>query len=239
MAAGLSHLHSCNVVHRDLKPDNVLLTDTEDVKLADFGLAREFIQLKRTEEQILSDDGSWMTSHSQYYMNSGVGHIHWVAPEIFDHHYTEKADVFSFGTLIYAILKRDHININGKAYYGAFMTIPGVGKVGLGYAMKFYNRNIGIQFSLYAQGSNVLQGIALYAMQYDKNARPSASEINEGLERYLRYQAPHIKPPTISSPPYQALHLNMKPPTYHIKPLVLDVQNEPPTYDIKLFELNR
>ncbi|XP_067028033.1 uncharacterized protein [Acropora muricata] len=214
MAAGLSHLHSCNVVHRDLKPDNVLLTATQDVKLADFGLAREFIALK----QILSDDGSWMTTYSQHYMNSGVGTIHWVAPEIFDHHYTEKADVFSFGTLIYAILKRDHISINGKAYYGAFMTIPGVGKVGLGYAMKFYNRNIGIQFSLYAQGSNVLQGIALNAMQYDKNARPSASEINEGLERYLRYQAPHIKPPISSSPyqppilapPYQAPHI--KPP---------------------------
>ena len=81
--------------------------------------------------------------------------------------------------------------------------------------------------------------------------------MEQGLERYLRYQAPHIrppissppyqtpdiKPPTISSPPYQALHLNMKPPTYDIKPLVLDVQNEPPTYDIKLnindIKLNR
>ena len=181
-AAALSYLHSCNVVHRDLKADNVLLTATEDVKLADFGLAREFIALKRTEEQNLSADGSWMTTYSQYYMNSGVGPIHWVAPEFFDHHYTEKADVFSFGTLIYAILERDHISIHGKAYYGAFKTIPGEGKVGLGYAMKFYNRNIRIQFSPYAQGSNVLQRIALDAMQYDKNARPSAREINERVQ---------------------------------------------------------
>ena len=180
-AAALSYLHSCNVVHRDLKADNVLLTATEDVKLADFGLAREFIALKRTEEQILSADGSWMTTDSQYYMNSGVGPKHWVAPEFFDHHYTEKADVFSFGTLIYAILERDHIIINGKACYGAFMTIQGVGKVGLGYAMKFYNPNIRIQFSLYAQG-NVLQRIALDAMQYDKNARPSAREINQRVQ---------------------------------------------------------
>ena len=175
MAAALSHLHSRNVVHRDLKADNVLLTATEDVKLADFGLAREFIALKRTEER--NTDGSWMTTYSQYYMNSDVGPIHWVAPEFFDQHYTEKADVFSFGNLIYAILERDHINVHGKAYYGAFKTIPGYGKVGLGYAMKYYDRNIRIEFSLYARGSNVLQRIALEAMQYDKNARPSAGEI--------------------------------------------------------------
>ena len=165
-AAALSYLHSCNVVHRDLKADNVLLTATEDLKLADFGLAREFIALKRTEEQIPSDDGSWMTTYSQYYMNSDVGPMHWVAPEFFDRHYTEKADVFSFGTLIYGILERDYISIGGKRYYGAFKTIPGEGKVGLGYAMKYYDLNIRIQFSPYAQGSNVLQRIALEAMEY-------------------------------------------------------------------------
>lgn len=182
-AAALSYLHSCNVVHRDLKADNVLLTATEDVKLADFGLAREFIALKRTEEQNLSDDGSWMTTYIQYYMKSYLGPRDWVAPEFFDRHYTEKADVFSFGTLIYAILERDHISDeDGKTYYGAFKTIPGEGKVGLGYAMKYYDRNIRIQFSLNAQGSNVLQRIALEAMQYDKNARPSAREINERLQ---------------------------------------------------------
>ena len=108
-------------------------------------------------------------------------------------------------------------------------------------------------------------------------ARSGCSILEQGLERYLRYQAPHIRPP-ISSPPYQAPHIrppisspscqtpHIKPPiasplqyqdpisghlfqyetadlpyqvpTYDIKPLVLDVQNEPPTYDIKLFELN-
>ena len=77
------------------------------------------------------------------------------------------------------------------------------------------------------------------------------------------YQAPHTRPP-ISSPPYQTPHIKppiaspvqyqdpisghlfqyetadlpYQAPTYDIKPLVLDVQNEPPTYDIKLFELN-
>ena len=47
-ATALAHLHSRGVVHRDLKADNVLLTATEDVKLADFGLAREYIALNES-----------------------------------------------------------------------------------------------------------------------------------------------------------------------------------------------
>ena len=56
MAATLAFLHSSRVVHRDLKADNVLLTATEDVKLADFGLAREYIALKRID--VFREDGS-------------------------------------------------------------------------------------------------------------------------------------------------------------------------------------
>ena len=176
-AAALSFLHSRSVVHRDLKADNVLLTDREDAKLADFGLAREYIALKRTVAQ--RDDGYWMTSYTQYYMNSGIGPVHWIAPEFFSYHYTEKADVFSIGTLFYAILERDFIMVNRKAYYGAFTRIPGAGKVGIGYAMAKYDPNTRIQFSPRAQGSNVLQRITLDAMQYDKDDRPSAAEIHD------------------------------------------------------------
>lgn len=43
IADALSYFHKKGIVHRDLKPDNVLLTNTKDVKLADFGLAREYI----------------------------------------------------------------------------------------------------------------------------------------------------------------------------------------------------
>ena len=97
-AAALTHLHSHKVVHRDLKADNVLLTETEDVKLADFGLACEYTALKGID--VKQDEGSWLTSYTQYYMNSGVGPIHWVAPEFFAGRYTEKADVFSLVLLL-------------------------------------------------------------------------------------------------------------------------------------------
>lgn len=42
---GLAHLHANKVIHRDIKGQNVLLTDNADVKLVDFGVSA---QLDRT-----------------------------------------------------------------------------------------------------------------------------------------------------------------------------------------------
>ena len=39
---GLKYIHSANVLHRDLKPQNLLIDKHDNLKLADFGLARAF-----------------------------------------------------------------------------------------------------------------------------------------------------------------------------------------------------
>ena len=38
---GLRHIHSQGLAHRDIKPDNILLDDKGNLKIADFGLAAE------------------------------------------------------------------------------------------------------------------------------------------------------------------------------------------------------
>ena len=61
--------------------------------------------------------------------------------------------------------------------YGAFVLVPGIGKIGVGFALANVDKNIRIPFSSRAQGSNALQRIVLKVLKYDENDRPSAQDI--------------------------------------------------------------
>ena len=105
-----------------------------------------------------------------------------MAPEVFRGHYTEKADVFSLDAIFFAILERDFIVINGKAFYGAFKHIPSVGKLGLGHAMAMYDPNTRVAFSIRAQGEPLFKILALNALRYNDHDRLGAGEIHSVFE---------------------------------------------------------
>lgn len=90
---GLSRLHHSGIVHRDIKPFNVMLTDEGDVKIADFGLSR-----KRGESSMLnksSSDDPLFIGTRYYAAPEQVD-----APESADH----RADLYSTGVLLYRML---------------------------------------------------------------------------------------------------------------------------------------
>jgi tetratricopeptide (TPR) repeat protein len=92
IAKGLQEAHRQGIVHRDLKTENVLVTDAGQAKIADFGIA------KRVADDGTSDDGLTGTG-------AILGTYRAMSPEqargeLVDHH----SDLFSFGVLLYEML---------------------------------------------------------------------------------------------------------------------------------------
>jgi serine/threonine protein kinase len=84
---GLDALHEATIVHRDVKPTNVLLDEDGDAALADFGLAR-------------GADSTQLTREGQL-----IGTPHYLAPELIEGEPASSAsDVYAFGCLLYECL---------------------------------------------------------------------------------------------------------------------------------------
>jgi len=97
IARGLGAAHARGIVHRDLKPENVMVTRDEQVKILDFGLA------KNTTPR--SDGSQLLTQLADTTPGTVLGTFGYMAPEqvrglVVDH----RADIFGFGAVLYEML---------------------------------------------------------------------------------------------------------------------------------------
>lgn len=83
--------HSNNIIHRDVKLENIMLACTDDnidyrnVKIIDFGVATDWVNKKEAYSTL-------------------VGTPYYMAPEVFDQNYDNKCDVWSAGVVLYILL---------------------------------------------------------------------------------------------------------------------------------------
>ena len=94
LLSGLAYLHSNNIVHRDLKLENILIQEIEksktngeelfNIKIIDFGTARIFSNKKKPQ--------------------SIVGSSYYIAPEVLRQNYNKECDLWSVGVILYMFI---------------------------------------------------------------------------------------------------------------------------------------
>ena len=82
---GLSHAHSRNLIHRDIKPQNIMVLRDGTVKVTDFGIA--------------------CLSNGKNPSNEAIGSVHYISPEQAKGDYTDnRSDIYSAGVVLYEML---------------------------------------------------------------------------------------------------------------------------------------
>lgn len=83
----LQHAHDKGIVHRDVKPQNIMLLQNGSIKVTDFGIA----SFNRSDTRTMSD--------------SAIGSVHYISPEQAKGDFTDaKADIYSVGVVMYEML---------------------------------------------------------------------------------------------------------------------------------------
>lgn len=86
IAKGLEHAHSRGIVHRDIKPHNIMVLKNGSVKVMDFGIAR-------------------VMNKSNTLTKEALGSVHYISPEQAKGGYTDnRSDIYSLGVVMYEMM---------------------------------------------------------------------------------------------------------------------------------------
>lgn len=171
--AAIAHGHQRGVIHRDLKPGNILVDATGQPKVIDFGVA-------------CSTDGDVALTTLHTDANALVGTLHYMSPEQFDGSTDDldvRADVYSLGVVLYELLTgRLPYDLRRQAVYEAARVVREVDPAPLS------------TIDRHLRGD--LDTIVRSCLEKDRTRRySSAAELEADLGRYLRGEPIMARPP--------------------------------------------
>jgi uncharacterized protein YjdB/serine/threonine protein kinase len=153
----LAYCEKKNILHRDIKPQNIFMSDGGAYKLGDFGIAK-------TAERTTS--------------GTKIGTFNYMAPEVYNNQpYGNKADIYSLGMTLYWLLNERRT---------PFLPLPPAVQTTSDEDNARARRFRGDQIPAPAHGSEDLKTIVLRACAFDPEERyQSAAEMHEDLENLL------------------------------------------------------
>ena len=174
-ANGLEHLHKREVIHFDLKPSNILLDETQQPKLADFGCSRK---------------------RAQSYITAGArGTVAYMAPELWllgmyarrGQVRGEKIDVFSFGVVMWeALTNRKPIDPLSMQEL-AFAIDDGAASADVEVTAAGTNEDFRTDRFPFDDGQypDPLKALIWECVSYYNNLRPTFKEVKERMEELM------------------------------------------------------
>ncbi|MBZ4195268.1 serine/threonine-protein kinase [Mycoplasma tauri] len=92
ICSAIQELHSCDIIHRDIKSNNIIITTNNNIKILDFGLSLDPDSQRYTQEQKV------------------IGSVYYMAPElcIAKSLPSSKSDIYAIGILLYELLTGDY-----------------------------------------------------------------------------------------------------------------------------------
>src|SRR5690606_8840729 len=203
IAAALGFAHRNRVVHRDVKPGNVLITRDGGVKVADFGIARA---LSDSTDQNLTKTGSVMGTATYFSPEQARG-----APG------DPRSDIYSLGVVLYEM-------ITGRPPFG--------GDNAVAIAYKHVQENPLPPRQIDPSLPDTLEAITLKCLAKNPaNRYPTAQDLRADLRRYL--DGSRIMAEPVLSPPYDPGATQAMAPTAYDQTALVSgpVGYEPDEYD--------
>ncbi len=185
MIDAIAYAHGKNVLHRDIRPANILISSENQVKLADLGTSRFLV--------------------SQHFASTRIGSPPYMAPEHFQGKATFQSDIYSFGVLMYESLTgrlpyfdRDPVRLAKIAREGAMVPPhrwnPEIPLELSQLICKAMHRMMGSRFTDARDLQAALRKVTLHTMKFaDKNEGTTPVTGSQNLSQLVEEQVEPVK----------------------------------------------